>query len=212
MDIRHLQDRVYWGLNRVASVLGESTDAYRPKGASDPLDRSNRFMRLQAAFSRVDGNFDQPIGYGVPVCRGYFDASYTRVGDYLVQGSAIWFIAEQESMLPVMCVRTNRIITVTRLLGPDTKVSSDPSNVTATINVITRWPASVLGTGTEGRSQAQLPGDTRIPSWTTLLPSIEDQTLQPADIILDENGTTGVVVAAEISNLGWRLNVRQVTT
>src|SRR5258708_31981146 len=157
MDVALLQDRLYWGLNRAANVLGQVTDAYRPSGISDPLDRSNRFLRLRVAFSRADGNFGQAIGYNVAICRGYFDASYTHVGDYLVQGRAIWFIVEQQSMLPILCVRTNRVISITRQLPPNTKTSSDPANPASTASIISNWPASMLGTGTEGKAQSQLP-------------------------------------------------------
>lgn len=212
MDAGRLQDRIYWGLNRTANILGQVADAYRANGTSDPLDRSNRYLRLHAAFSRADGNFTQPIGYEVAVWRGHFDASYTQVGDYLVRKKEIWFIAAQHSLLPVLCVRTNHVISITRQTVPITGASNDPTSATSTINVISRWPASMLGTGTEGRSPTQLPGDTRIPNVIALLPSTHDQILQPADIVTDENGTTGIVVAAEISDLGWRLNVRNVTT
>jgi hypothetical protein len=45
-----------------------------------------------------------------------------------------------------------------------------------------------------------------------LLPSVHGQILQPQDIITDEHGTSGIVIAAELSDLGWRLNVRRNTT
>ncbi len=80
------------------------------------------------------------------------------------------------------------------------------------ITVISKWPASLLGTGTEGRPAAQLPDDTRIPYMIALLPATHKQILQPADIVTDENGTTSVIIAAELSGLGWRLNIRNVTT
>jgi hypothetical protein len=212
MEIAHLQDRLDWGMNRVANVLGRTTDAYRPNGPSDPLDRSHRFLRLRAAFSRADGNFGQAIGYGVAVCRGYFDASYTRVGDYLVHDQETWFIAQQQTMMPILCVRTNRIVSIARQATPATASSDGSSGNGTMLTLISNWPASFLGTSTEGRSPAQLPGDTRIPGWTTLLPSVHGRVLQPADIVTDELGTTGIIVAAELSDLGWRLNVRQVTT
>jgi hypothetical protein len=212
MDARHLQDRVHWGMNRAANILGHITDAYRPSGTSNPLNRSNRYLRLPAVFSRVDGNFDRSIGYGVGVWRGYFDASYTRVGDYLVQDSEVWFIAEQQSLLPVLCVKANRVISVSRHTAPIVGTANVPTPSNAMFDVISGWPVSQLGTGTEGRSQARLPGDTAIPNWITLVPSIHGQIFQPSDIVTDDLGTNGIVVATELSNLGWRLNVRQVTT
>jgi hypothetical protein len=80
------------------------------------------------------------------------------------------------------------------------------------VEVISGWPASQLGTGTEGRSPAGLPGDTAIPNWIALIPSVHGKILQPTDIVTDDLGTSGIVAAAELSSLGWRLNVRQITT
>jgi hypothetical protein len=212
MDVDHLQDRLYWGLNRMANKVGRVTDAYRANGVSDPLDRSNRFLQLHAAFSRADGNFTQPVGYETAVWRGYFDASYTRVGDYLVHRHEVWFIAAQHSLLPVLCVRTNRVLSVTRQTVATIGTSIAPTTATSSINVISQWPASVLGTGTEGRSETQLPGHTRIPTATALLPATHGQIFQPADVVTDEHGASNIIVAAELSDLGWRLNVRAVTT
>jgi hypothetical protein len=212
MDSDHLQDRVYWGLNRMANKMGRVTDAYRPDGNSNPIDRSNRFLQLLAAFSRADGNFAQPVGYEVAVWRGYFDGSYTRAGDYLVQEQDIWFIASQHSLLPVLCVKTNRVLSITRQIVPATGASTSPTTTATSTNIISQWPASVLGTETQGRPITQLPGDTRIPSATALLPSIHGQVLQSADVVTDELGTARIVVAAELSDLGWRLNIRSITT
>jgi hypothetical protein len=212
MDVFHLQDRLYWGLNRAANILGRLTDAYRVHGVSEPLARSNRYLQMKAAFSRADGNFDQPLGYGVALWRGFFDASYTRVGDYLVQGDDVWFVAAQQSLLPVLCVKANRVISITRKVIPTTGTSSDSASLNSTINVISQWPASLLGTGTEGKSPTRLPGDTPISSVIALLPSTHEQILRPTDIMTDEQGTTGIIVGAELSDLGWRLNVRHITT
>jgi hypothetical protein len=212
MDARYLKDRLYWGLNRAANILGRETDAFRSVEDTNPIDRSNRYMRLRAAFSRADGNFAQPVGFGVASWRGHFDASYTQVGDYLVQENDIWFIAAQQNLLPILCIKANRIISITRPIIPSTGMSSDPSGTNSTITIISRWPASLLGTGTEGKPPTHLPGDTTIPYVTALLPSTHKQIVQPTDIVTDEHGTHGIVVAAELSDLGWRLNVRQVTT
>ena len=203
---------MYWGLNRAANILGCVTDAYRPRGASNPLERANRYLRLRAAFSRADGNFTQPVGYGVATWRGYFDASYTRVGDYLVQESDIWFIAEQQRLLPILCIKTNRVISITRKLTPVIGSSYDLMDMNSTITVISEWPASLLGIGAEGKSPTRLPGDTTTPNVVALLPSIHRQIVQPTDILTDEHGTSGIVVASELSDLGLRLNIRRVTT
>jgi hypothetical protein len=212
MDEHHLQDRVYWGLNRTANILGRLTDAYRPRGVRNPLERVNRYLKLPAAFSRVDGDFTQPVGYGTAMWRGYFDASYTRVGDYLVQENDIWFVAAQQHLLPVLCVKTNHVISITRQTTPTTGASNEASNPNSMTTVIKNWPVNLLGIGTEGKSPTHLPGDTTISNVIALLPSIHGQIVQPTDFVIDEHGTTGIVVAAEFSDLGLRLNVRRVTT
>ncbi len=212
MDVSRLQDRLYWGLNRAANVLGHPTDAYRPTGMLNPVDRSNRFLRLPAAFSRADGNFSQPVGYGVAIWRGHFDASYTIVGDYLVQATNTWFIAAQQSLLPVLCVLTNRIVSISRLGTPAMVDSSGSVAQDSAMSILSNWPASMLGTGVDGKPSAQLPGDTTTPSCVVLLPAVHGQVLQPADVITDEYGTRGLIVSAELTSLGWRLNVRQAST
>ena len=212
MDVAHLQDRLHWGLNRTAAILGRVTDAYRATSTFDPLDRSNRYLKLPASFSRADGNFSQPVGYGTAVWRGHFDASYTRVGDYLVHKRDIWFIAAQDCLLPILCVKTNRVISVTRQVAQATAVSNTGAIQNVTVEVISRWPASILGTGTEGKSPTRLPGDTAVPNMIALLPSFHGAMLQPTDIVTEEQGVSSVVVAAELSDLGWRLNVRHVST
>jgi hypothetical protein len=212
MNVDHLQDRLYWGLNRAANILGRPTDAYRPKGPSDPIAQPNRYLRLPAAFSRVDGNFAQPVGYGVAVWRGHFDASYTQVGDYLVRAGDIWFVASQQCLSPVLCVRTNRVLSIARQSAPISG-SSDGQNIPSSSEpLISGWPASLLGTSIEGKSPTHLPGDTAIPNMIALLPSIHGQIIQPTDMVTDEYGMNAVVASAELSDLGWRLNIRLVTT
>lgn len=212
MDVARLQDRFYWGLNRAANVMGVPSDAYRPTGASNPLDRTNRYLRLNAAFSRVDGRFDHTPAYGEALWRGHFDASYTRAGDYLVNSGGIWFIASQYSLLPVLCVKTNRIISITRPANPVTASASVSSTPTAAIPLMSRWPASVLGIRAEGKSPTRLPGDTMVANMVALLPSSHNQVLQVTDLITDDLGETSVIVTTELTDFGWRLNVRRVTT
>jgi hypothetical protein len=212
MDADQLQDRIYWGLNRVANILGRATDAYRPKGVSDPIKRSNRYLRLPAAFSRADGNFAQSNVYGTALWRGHFDGSYTRVGDYLQQGTDLWFIASLQHLLPILCVKTNRVISITRQTAPATGAEGDIPVLNSTLKIISKWPVSILGVSTDGKTPTHLPGDTAVPSVIALLPAVHGQIVQPTDMVTDERGTNAIVVAAELSDFGWRLNVRQATT
>src|ERR1700741_733418 len=100
MNGQKLQDRLYLGLGLSARHVGQSTDAYRPTGPFNPLDKQNRFLRLPAAFVSAKGNDGRTNVYGEPLWHGVFDASYTRAGDYLILGTENFFIASQEPLLP----------------------------------------------------------------------------------------------------------------
>ena len=214
MDPARLKDWVYRGLNTAARAVGVDTDAYRPSGATDPLAPNNRFLRLRVAFTAHDGRFAHPNEYGEALNYGIFDAAYTRPGDYLVQPDGVWFIAAQQRLLPVLCVQTNRVVSFSRPAAP---TSAGVNRYGGTTNatkrpLLTNWPASVLGASARGRPDADLPGDTSAPYWTVLLPAVPGVVLLPSDLMSDDLGRNAVVAAAELTELGWRVAVKQATT
>jgi hypothetical protein len=214
MDAASLQDRTSRGLGTAARRIGAQTDAYRPRGTSDPLARANRFLRLPAAFTGPDGKFAKPNGYGDALWFGVFDAAYTRPGDYLVQDGGTWFVAAQQPLLPVLCVRTNRTVSFMRPAAPDGVGVNTYGGIalsTAT-PLIGGWPASVLGASAGGRPSANLPSDSSAGTWTVLLPSVAGVVPRPADLMIDDLDRTGIVASAEITDLGWRLIVKQAST
>jgi hypothetical protein len=214
MDPARLTDRVHRGLNAAARTVGADTDAYRPSGASNPLAPTNRFLRLRAAFTAHDGRFARPNAYGEALWYGIFDAAYTRPGDYLTQADGAWFIAAQQRLLPVLCVKTNRIVSLARPAAPASTGVNRYGGTTATTNrpLMTNWPASVLGISGGGRPNADLPSDTSVPRWTVLLPAVPGVVLLPSDLMSDDLGRNAVVRAAELTELGWRVIVNQATT
>jgi hypothetical protein len=209
-----LQDRISRGLGAAARAIGTRTDAYRPSDFADPLALPNRFLRLQAAFSAADGKFAHPSGYGTALWQGVFDSAYTHPGDYLVQDVGTWFVAAQERLLPVLCVRVNRVVSFSRAAAPTANGVNGYGGVTlaSATPLLTNWPASVLGVAGGGRPEAGLPSDAAIPYWTVLLPAFPGVVLRPADLMTDELGRTATVSAAELTDLGWRLTVKQATT
>jgi hypothetical protein len=214
MDVARLEDRIRWGLNVAARATGATTSAYRPRGAGNPLAASNRFLRLHAAFSGLDGKFGRQNKYGDALWCGIFDAAYTHPGDYLVQHDATWFIATQQRLLPVLCVQTNRVVSFARPAAQAATGVNTYGGVTAASDtpIMTNWPASVLVESREGRPLANLPTDTTVSYWTVLLPACPGTLLQSADLMSDDLGRNGIVATTELTGLGWRLAVRQVTT
>ena len=161
-----LQDRIHRGLNAAARAVGADTDAYqavRRLGATctgEPVPAPARRLH-----SRIDGRFTRPNAYGEALWHGIFDAAYTRPGDYLVQAGCVWFIAAQQRLLPVLCVKTNRIVSFWRPAAPSTTGVNAYGGVTTATNdaLLTNWPASMLGTAGGGHPSADLPSDSSVP-------------------------------------------------
>ena len=200
-----------WALNVAARSVGRPTDAYRPAGALGPLHPTNRFLRLHAAFNGIHGGFERPNAYDHPLWNGIFDSSYTRVGDYLVQHGGTWFIAAQQSLMPVLCVRADRVVSFTRAAAPTASGVNTYGGVTAATNIplLTNWPASVRVASLARAPSADLPGDSAMSHWIVLLPMRTDVTLLVSDLMSDDLGRKAVVSSAELTNLGWRLTVKQ---
>jgi hypothetical protein len=213
MDPTHLQDRISLGLGAAARKLGGNHDAYRPSGPNDPLAVSNRYLRLPAWFNAQDPSGARPNTYGRPLWYGVFDAAYTRSGDYLSGPSGTFFIAAQQSLLPVLCVQTNRVISASRPAAPRMAGVNAYGGLhrTATQPLLSNWPASVLAAGGGGDTDAALPADGRNTQWSVLLPPTP-VALRASDLLTDDLGRTYVIAAPELTDLGWRILARQANT
>lgn len=213
MDAHRLDDRLAWARNRVARHAGVDADAYRPVGSLKPLARSNRFLRIPALFTNGASGISQGGSFGNAICYGHFDHAYTRPGDYLVQPGMTAFIATQERLQPVVCVRTNQVVTIRRPIVPvdigTNQYGGTPAPSTELI--LEDWPASMLGMATAGTSHAGLPSDTVLSQWTILLPSCAAPTIAPGDLLTTDGINRGHVITAERTYMGWRLIVRQAS-
>jgi hypothetical protein len=213
-----IADAVRRGSGRVAIVLGDWCEAFRASTLDDPLAPQNRFLRLQAEFA-PPGNGLRPPGYGGAAWWGTFDSAYTRVGDYVRRpestpgagDGAVWFIASQEPLLPVLCVRTTGMVDVSRPAGPAGRGVNTYGGVVrnAAVPVARRWPASLLAAGGSGAVGAELPARLPSGSWQVLMPAMPGAVLGRGDIVTEASGWTGVISSAELTALGWRLVVRE---
>jgi len=206
-----IQDRIARGLGVAARAIGAPASAFRASSAENPLEARNRFLRLPAVF-HIGKNFDRPSEYDAPLWQGIFDSAYTRPGDYLVQDTATWFIASQPRLLPVLCVQVNRTLSFFRPEGPDAVgVNVYVGLRRDTLRPLLRnWPASMLGARAAGAPAADLPSDTVLANWTVLLPAFSGVTLRAGDRIEDDLTRVGVIANADLTDLGWRLAVREV--
>lgn len=205
-----LQDRIQRGLGVAARRIGSIHEVMRPQGVGPPLARANRVLRLHASFNAEDPTYRKPQRYGRALWWGVFDSAQTRSGDYLVGPDATYFVAAQQPLLPIQCVRTNRVVTVWRPLGAGGAGASGYGGVRelAGERLIERWPASILAGG--GGGAGTLPGQAGAGSWVVLLPRLP-VALRPADLLRDETDQGYLVEAAEESDLGWRVMARSAS-
>ncbi len=199
-------------MGRAAVALGSWHDAFRPRTAFAPLDRRNLFLRLRAAFVPLDGSFAHPVAYGVAVWQGLFDAAYTRPGDYLKDADgAVWFIAAQQHLLPTLCVRASRRIALARPGAADVAGVNAYGGVvkTRTTAIASGIPAAMLESQAARLDASEIPAGVPSGLWTALLPALPGLALAGGELLTDDLGRTGTVVNAELSDLGWRLVVKQ---
>jgi hypothetical protein len=208
-------DLIRRGLGLAARSVGDWCDLFRPSGPVGPLAAGNRILRLPAAFASVRG-FAVPVGYGDAAWEGVFDAGYTCAGDYLAGCDGIFFIAAQPRLGPLLCVKTNRTLSLARPAAPSYAGMNRYVGVqeATAVPLLTDWPASVLAAGVGGRGA--LPGDAPgllggAGGWAVLLPGAE-VVLRPGDLAQDDLGRTAVVASAELTQLGWRLHMRQAAS
>lgn len=214
MESSRLQDRIYYGLGAAARRMGDRTDAFRQNGPHNPLSTSNRYLRMKAAFIPMDGGAARANAYGIALWKAVLDGSYTKPGDYLLQEERTFFVAAQQSLLPILCVQTNRVVSMARP-GIQTSVASNPYGGHTADDVcalMTGWPASVTAVSGKGQPSADLPTDQVVPYLEILMPAAPGVTLSPGDLVSDDLGRRAVLVGTELSNLGWRLSAKLATT
>ena len=211
MHVGRLQDLIARGLGAAARHIGAQYDAFRPVGVANPLAPENRYLRLPIAFTDETFGLRRPVPYGKATWSAIFDTAYTRPGDYLTGPSGTFFVAAQQSLLPVLCVLADRLIMISRPAAPAAAGVNAYGGLLATTAtpVLTAWPASILFAGSG--SPGDLPGDANTPSWTVLLPTTP-ALLRPADLITDDTGKSYVIGSAELTALGWRILAKQAAT
>ncbi len=216
MDAATLTDRLHRAAGRTAALVGTPHDLLRPAAPHEPLAAAPRILRLPIAFFPLGGGINRPVGYGEALWEAQLDAAYTRPGDLLrcTATGAVHFIAAQQPLLPVLCVRAARQVDITRsAAAASAGLNAYGGTVTATDSTLaTAWPASILATGGQGTGQSGIAADLPSGAWQVLLPSSLAISLRTGDRLTDDLGRVGVIAATERSELGWRLWVRQAST
>ena len=209
----YVQDRHCYAMGVAARHSGAWAEAFRPAGPTDPLSASHRFLRLPVYFVPARGGDRRTNLPGDPFWDGIFDASYTRPGDYIIGETGTFFIASQLPLLPILCVRTNRTISISRP-ATQSRLSGNSYGGYRSSNaepILTKWPGNVTTSNQYAKPEATLPTNQPSANLSVLLPTTGLVTVMNGDIVTDDLGRSGVLIATEQTNLGWRLTAKAIT-
>ena len=208
MNNATLQAKLYAGYAKAALRLGPLCTHFRPTSAANPTAPANQIASIYAAFATEPTfTFAKPGTYAKPVWYALVDGTQTQTADYLSDGTRTFFVAAQEPLVPIVAVLCTNTISVAR-------PSSDPGYgaqpyggdvASQEVPLMTAWPGSILQ-GTKGeKSDTNLPGDTRMPWFSVLLPAWPGVMLADDDVLTDDAGRRMKISSAELTGLGWRI-------
>lgn len=220
MDAATLQNHIYKGYGKAAQRLGLPNVVSRPLLAADPL--ANVIGTLLCSFNAEDWKYIKASKYGRPTWFGLFDATTTRAGDYLVGPQGTFFIAAQQLHLSVLCVECNRRVAMIRsvAVGPAVGAqgysgacASEGLTVLGDIDsngcMVSGWPASILQGGRQTHG-TDLPMSVSNAGFQILLPRSVPITIEASDVLVDDLGRRYQAEACELTDLGWRINSKEV--
>lgn len=211
MDAKTLQAKIYSGYAKAAQRLGLAHDVYRPCEAADPL--TCKVATVPASFNAQDWTYTKPQKPKQPYGYTVLEGGKTQAGDYLVRDGQTFFIAKQALHLPILIVECNRTVKGHRCarqsgVGKQPYSGRDDRREETYLGDVAPWPASVL-LGGRTDTGVGLPESTKQAGWTILLPTSVPVVIDHGHVLSDDLGRRYAVQAAELSSLGWRIQVTQ---
>lgn len=216
MDAATIQAKINAGRAKVAKRIGYDCRICRPTTATAaPLD--NQVGTVRAAFNAADGKYRHPNLYGKPIWFGDLDGRLVQLGDYLVRtmDQATFFVAAMQPLLPIVLIECSRAVQITRQqaqgnVGAVGYGGLQTTNQVPVLGSVDRfWLASIL-MGKSAGDSLNLPGSPGTAGWRILLPPSVPVEILAGDTINDDLGRRFMVNAAELTDLGWRINAGEL--
>lgn len=202
-----IQARIWSGYAKAAQRIGASYQFYRPSGGTFPGGPTSA---LPVSLNAEDMKYGRPNKYGKPTWFALFDGTSVQAGDYLVGPQGTFFVAAMQPVLPILVVECNRVASFIRASQPTTLGAQGYGGMTHETEAAyaSGVPCSILQ-GIKGeKNDAGLPGDTRLPWWSILVPAVVGD-VRYGDLIEDDLDRRYVVSSAELSDLGYRITAAQ---
>ena len=166
----------------------------------------NYLFTLKVSLNAEDMKYSRPQKYGKATWYALVDGTNLEVGHYFTGPQGTFFVAALQPLLPILVVECNRVVSIFRPQAQTTDgIAGYGGNTdeTETLLVAGR-PCSILQ-GTKGeKPEANLPGDTRSPWWTVLMP-VAAVDIRMDDILVDDRGIRYALSSVEITSAGYRI-------
>jgi hypothetical protein len=201
-------------IDRKLIEFGRPFAVFRSVNSANPLDAS--------LGSTLAYPYRNPKGHGDADWFLMVGEQLAQVGDYLVNGDEVYIYALAPFLLPGQAIRCNRKVALLGQPAPASAVGAQPYGgvcvadsvavlgaVDAAGVLVTGWPCSIL-IGGRTEKGGSLPMSTKDAGWQVMLPRALPVELSANSIFLDDLGRRYIIEAAELSELGWRCNVKEV--
>jgi hypothetical protein len=222
-----IQGKIWKGYGKTASIIGMDYTFYRPSTGYMLLEDGTKMLLedgqalltgggptfigaellvRSVSLNAEDMAYKKPNKYGKATWYAVVDGNGLKVGDYFIGTEGTFFIAAMQLMLPILVVECNRTISLFRPQLQSGKGAQPYSGMTTQNEkpIVQGVPCSILQ-GTKGeKSEVALPGDTRSPWWTLLVPASVGR-IKIDDLLIDDLGQRYVVSSPELTDLGYRL-------
>ena len=210
MDSLGIQRKINRGYGIASKKLGQLCEIRRPWRAIQPIGREAETGLIMVFFD-TDYQFQakKPSLYGKPLFGAAMDRTNIAVGDYLLGANDTWFVAGIEPLIPTMVVKTNVVVAIARpgpVLVPGINPYSGRTAKTDT-PLMAGWPASILIGGRTQAMRADLPSDVPDRGAQMLLPAWPGVLIRTGDRVTDDENRAFNISEAELTDLGWRVEL-----
>lgn len=193
-------------------VYGRSFGVARPNSAAVPLAN---ILGSTMAFP-----YRNPKGHGDADWLLMIEEDLARPGDYLLAGGETYIYGLRPHLMPAQAMRCNHTIALLRApvsVGVGVQpyagaCAAESSAVLGTVvngAVVDGWPASILIGGRQAAG-TNLPMAVQNGGFEVMLPKTVPIAIRASDILLDNLGRRFIADTCELSELGWRMTVKEV--
>ncbi|MEJ7685629.1 MAG: hypothetical protein WKG52_00765 [Variovorax sp.] len=200
-------------IDKKLAVHGRRFDVVRSNSAANPM--------ANMLGSTLAYPYRNPKGHGNADWLVMLNSDTPALpGDYLISPEEVYIYALSSFLQPAQAIRCNHRVALLRpAADPGTGVQgyggvciSDSSAALGTLdlggNLVAGWPASILIGGRQATG-THLPMAVANGGFEIMLPKTVPVVLRAGDILLDNLGRRFIADTCELSELGWRMAVKE---